>query len=71
MCDEVKLIPHVCVCVFFMQSGELEPLDLGLPISNLDGLRVVLDIAEHTPGKGKERTLNKTTEPKRVHALPS
>uniref|UniRef100_A0A3Q1GPE3 Regulator of G protein signaling 12b n=1 Tax=Acanthochromis polyacanthus TaxID=80966 RepID=A0A3Q1GPE3_9TELE len=35
-------------------SGESEPLDLGLPISNLDGLRVVLDIAEHTPGKGKE-----------------
>uniref|UniRef100_A0A3Q3WKF1 Uncharacterized protein n=1 Tax=Mola mola TaxID=94237 RepID=A0A3Q3WKF1_MOLML len=34
-------------------SGELEPLDLGLPISNLDGLRVVLDIAENTPGKGK------------------
>ncbi|XP_035515749.1 regulator of G-protein signaling 12-like isoform X2 [Morone saxatilis] len=32
-------------------SGELEPLDLGLPISNLDGLRVVLDIAEHSPGK--------------------
>uniref|UniRef100_A0A3B4T828 Regulator of G protein signaling 12b n=1 Tax=Seriola dumerili TaxID=41447 RepID=A0A3B4T828_SERDU len=27
-------------------SGESEPLDLGLPISNLDGLRVVLDIAE-------------------------
>uniref|UniRef100_A0A3P8TGY5 Regulator of G protein signaling 12b n=1 Tax=Amphiprion percula TaxID=161767 RepID=A0A3P8TGY5_AMPPE len=35
-------------------SGESEPLDLGLPISNLDGLRVVLDIAEHAPGKGKE-----------------
>uniref|UniRef100_A0A8C7HLD9 Regulator of G protein signaling 12b n=1 Tax=Oncorhynchus kisutch TaxID=8019 RepID=A0A8C7HLD9_ONCKI len=25
-------------------SGEKEPLDLGLPISNLDGLRVVLDV---------------------------
>lgn len=39
-----------------MQSGESEPLDLGLPISNLDGLRVVLDIADHTPGIGKEHT---------------
>lgn len=37
-----------------MQSGESEPLDLGLPISNLDGLRVVLDIAENTPDKGKK-----------------
>lgn len=36
----------------FPQSGELEPLDLGLPISNLDGLRVVLDAAEHAPSKG-------------------
>ncbi|XP_040891605.1 regulator of G-protein signaling 12b isoform X5 [Toxotes jaculatrix] len=36
-------------------SGESEPLDLGLPISNLDGLRVVLDIAEHTPGKDKQK----------------
>uniref|UniRef100_A0A3Q2UGT6 Regulator of G protein signaling 12b n=1 Tax=Fundulus heteroclitus TaxID=8078 RepID=A0A3Q2UGT6_FUNHE len=27
--------------------GESEPLDLGLPISNLDGLRVVLDIEEN------------------------
>ncbi|XP_034544378.1 regulator of G-protein signaling 12b isoform X3 [Notolabrus celidotus] len=36
-------------------SGEMEPLDLGLPISNLDGLRVVLDIAEHTPGKDKQK----------------
>ncbi|KAI4881216.1 hypothetical protein NFI96_033450 [Prochilodus magdalenae] len=34
-------------------SGEKEPLDLGLPISNLDGLRVVLEAAEHVPGKGK------------------
>lgn len=39
-----------------MQSGESEPLDLGLPISNLDGLRVVLDVAEHSPGKGEEHT---------------
>ncbi|XP_034390352.1 regulator of G-protein signaling 12b isoform X2 [Cyclopterus lumpus] len=37
-------------------SGELEPLDLGLPISNLDGLRVVLDIAENIPGKDKQKT---------------
>ncbi|XP_008276134.1 regulator of G-protein signaling 12b isoform X2 [Stegastes partitus] len=36
-------------------SGESEPLDLGLPISNLDGLRVVLDIAEHAPGKGDKQ----------------
>ncbi|XP_029950857.1 regulator of G-protein signaling 12-like isoform X1 [Salarias fasciatus] len=36
-------------------SGESEPLDLGLPISNLDGLRVVLDIAENAPGKDKQK----------------
>nr|XP_043872239.1 regulator of G-protein signaling 12-like isoform X2 [Solea senegalensis] len=36
-------------------SGESEPLDLGLPISNLDGLRVVLDSAEHTPGKADKQ----------------
>uniref|UniRef100_A0A3Q2D0I5 Regulator of G protein signaling 12b n=1 Tax=Cyprinodon variegatus TaxID=28743 RepID=A0A3Q2D0I5_CYPVA len=36
-------------------SGESEPLDLGLPISNLDGLRVVLDTEENTLGKGKKR----------------
>ncbi|KAK1791904.1 hypothetical protein P4O66_013885 [Electrophorus voltai] len=33
-------------------SGEKEPLDLGLPISNLDGLRVVLETAEHGTAKG-------------------
>ncbi|XP_076830938.1 regulator of G-protein signaling 12b isoform X2 [Brachyhypopomus gauderio] len=32
-------------------SGEKEPLDLGLPISNLDGLRVVLEAAEHGAAK--------------------
>ncbi|KAL2097424.1 hypothetical protein ACEWY4_006631 [Coilia grayii] len=32
-------------------SGGKEPLDLGLPISNLDGLRVVLDVADHAAGK--------------------
>lgn len=36
-------------------SGESEPLDLGLPISNLDGLRVVLDVAEQFPGKDKQK----------------
>ncbi|XP_034058304.1 regulator of G-protein signaling 12b isoform X4 [Gymnodraco acuticeps] len=36
-------------------SGEMEPLDLGLPISNLDGLRVVLDLAENTPAKDKQK----------------
>ncbi|XP_030287454.1 regulator of G-protein signaling 12b isoform X3 [Sparus aurata] len=36
-------------------SGEVEPLDLGLPISNLDGLRVVLDLAENTPGKADKQ----------------
>uniref|UniRef100_A0A3B5Q4H9 Regulator of G protein signaling 12b n=1 Tax=Xiphophorus maculatus TaxID=8083 RepID=A0A3B5Q4H9_XIPMA len=35
-------------------SGESEPLDLGLPISNLDGLRVVLDIEENAMGKGEK-----------------
>uniref|UniRef100_A0A673IQ32 Regulator of G-protein signaling 12-like n=1 Tax=Sinocyclocheilus rhinocerous TaxID=307959 RepID=A0A673IQ32_9TELE len=37
-------------------SGEKEPLDLGLPISNLDGLRVVLEVGDHVPGKGKIHT---------------
>ncbi|XP_041640864.1 regulator of G-protein signaling 12b isoform X2 [Cheilinus undulatus] len=36
-------------------SGDLEPLDLGLPISNLDGLRVVLDIDERTLEKEKQK----------------
>ncbi|CAL9700778.1 unnamed protein product [Knipowitschia caucasica] len=36
-------------------SGESEPLDLGLPISNLDGLRVVLDVADKFPGKDKQK----------------
>lgn len=38
------------------QSGEKEPLDLGLPISNLDGLRVVLELGDHVQGKGKMLT---------------
>ncbi|XP_061439846.1 regulator of G-protein signaling 12 isoform X2 [Rhineura floridana] len=33
-------------------NGEQEPLDLGVPISNLDGQRVILD--EKLPKKGKE-----------------
>ncbi|XP_077380721.1 regulator of G-protein signaling 12b isoform X2 [Festucalex cinctus] len=37
-------------------SGESEPLDLGLPISNLDGLRVVLDSADHMPGKAPSKS---------------
>ncbi|XP_070408158.1 regulator of G-protein signaling 12b isoform X2 [Nothobranchius furzeri] len=36
-------------------SGDSEPLDLGLPISNLDGLRVVLDLEENLPGKDKQK----------------
>ncbi|XP_064859533.1 regulator of G-protein signaling 12-like [Oncorhynchus nerka] len=46
-------------------SGEKEPLDLGLPISNLDGLRVVLDVADHTPGKDKP-----IGAPSKTHAPP-
>uniref|UniRef100_A0A671W7D0 Regulator of G protein signaling 12a n=1 Tax=Sparus aurata TaxID=8175 RepID=A0A671W7D0_SPAAU len=33
-------------------SGESEPLDLGAPISSLDGLRVVLERADPASGKG-------------------
>uniref|UniRef100_A0A3B5PQJ1 Regulator of G-protein signaling 12-like n=1 Tax=Xiphophorus maculatus TaxID=8083 RepID=A0A3B5PQJ1_XIPMA len=33
-------------------SGETEPLDLGAPISSLDGLRVVLERADPCSGKG-------------------
>lgn len=51
-----KLITRVRL---FPQRGELEPLDLGLPISNLDGLRVVLDTAEHAPSTGKGRALTR------------
>ncbi|CAK6962939.1 regulator of G-protein signaling 12b isoform X1 [Scomber scombrus] len=47
-------------------SGESEPLDLGLPISNLDGLRVVLDIAEHTSEKDKQKAA-----PSKSHVPPS
>ncbi|KAK3573212.1 hypothetical protein QTP86_015126 [Hemibagrus guttatus] len=44
-------------------SGEKEPLDLGLPISNLDGLRVVLEAAEHGAAKGKTHEPWKPLEP--------
>ncbi|XP_051755830.1 regulator of G-protein signaling 12 isoform X2 [Ctenopharyngodon idella] len=40
-------------------SGETEVLDLGVPISNLDGLRVVLERAD--PAKDKSKTLNSKT----------
>ncbi|KAI7810982.1 regulator of G-protein signaling 12 [Triplophysa rosa] len=39
-------------------SGEKEPLDLGLPISNLDGMRVVLEAADHIPGKDKQKLVS-------------
>ncbi|XP_042198835.1 regulator of G-protein signaling 12b isoform X2 [Callorhinchus milii] len=37
-------------------NGEDEVLDLGIPISNLDGMRVVLDVAEHSAGKDKQKS---------------
>lgn len=49
------------VCGLFSQSGETQPLDLGAPISSLDGLRVVLDKVETASGKGKT---TKTKPPK-------
>ncbi|KAM6132389.1 regulator of G-protein signaling 12 isoform 2-T2 [Pterocles gutturalis] len=36
-------------------NGEQEPLDLGVPISNLDGQRVVLDEKEPTKGRDKQK----------------
>ncbi|XP_015200309.2 regulator of G-protein signaling 12b isoform X1 [Lepisosteus oculatus] len=47
-------------------SGEKEPLDLGVPISSLDGLRVVLDVADHATGKDK----SKSVPVKQSHAPP-
>lgn len=44
---------HFCALILFFQSGESEPLDLGAPISSLDGLRVVLERGEPVSGKGK------------------
>ncbi|XP_038165053.1 regulator of G-protein signaling 12 isoform X2 [Cyprinodon tularosa] len=37
-------------------SGETEPLDLGAPISSLDGLRVVLEQADPCSGKEKSKS---------------
>ncbi|CAF94997.1 unnamed protein product [Tetraodon nigroviridis] len=37
-------------------SGETEPLDLGAPISSLDGLRVVLERADPVSGKDKSKS---------------
>ncbi|XP_073692473.1 regulator of G-protein signaling 12 isoform X2 [Garra rufa] len=48
-------------------SGETEVLDLGVPISNLDGLRVVLERAD--PAKDKSKTLNSKT-PAAKKSLP-
>ncbi|XP_026873042.2 regulator of G-protein signaling 12 isoform X1 [Electrophorus electricus] len=39
-------------------SGETEALDLGLPISNLDGLRVVLERADPSSSKEKSKTIS-------------
>lgn len=43
---------QVNVLIVLFQSGQSEPLDLGAPISSLDGLRVVLDRVETASGKG-------------------
>ncbi|XP_058251492.1 regulator of G-protein signaling 12 isoform X1 [Hemibagrus wyckioides] len=43
-------------------SGETEPLDLGLPISNLDGLRVVLESSEPSTSNEKSKTLPSKTQ---------
>ncbi|MCI4377548.1 hypothetical protein PGIGA_G00204850 [Pangasianodon gigas] len=43
-------------------SGETEPLDLGLPISNLDGLRVVLECSEPSSSHDKSKTLPSKTQ---------
>ncbi|XP_062850150.1 regulator of G-protein signaling 12 isoform X2 [Trichomycterus rosablanca] len=43
-------------------SGETEPLDLGLPISNLDGLRVVLETSDPSCSKEKSKTLPSKTQ---------
>ncbi|XP_072543936.1 regulator of G-protein signaling 12 [Salminus brasiliensis] len=43
-------------------SGETEALDLGLPISNLDGLRVVLERADPSSSKDKSKTMPSKTQ---------
>lgn len=42
--------------LYVFQSEETEPLDLGLPISNLDGLRVVLEHSEPSSSNGMPRS---------------
>ncbi|XP_031706681.1 regulator of G-protein signaling 12 [Anarrhichthys ocellatus] len=44
-------------------SGETEPLDLGAPISSLDGLRVVLDRIDPASGKDKSKSSSLKNHP--------
>ncbi|XP_037614688.1 regulator of G-protein signaling 12-like [Sebastes umbrosus] len=44
-------------------SGETEPLDLGAPISSLDGLRVVLERSEAASGKDKSKSSSLKNHP--------
>uniref|UniRef100_A0A665X7Z9 Regulator of G protein signaling 12a n=1 Tax=Echeneis naucrates TaxID=173247 RepID=A0A665X7Z9_ECHNA len=44
-------------------SGETEPLDLGAPISSLDGLRVVLEQVDPTTGKDKSKSCSLKNHP--------
>ncbi|XP_026176469.1 regulator of G-protein signaling 12-like isoform X2 [Mastacembelus armatus] len=44
-------------------SGETEPLDLGAPISSLDGLRVVLERADPASGKDKSKSSSLKSHP--------
>ncbi|XP_017292838.2 regulator of G-protein signaling 12 isoform X1 [Kryptolebias marmoratus] len=44
-------------------SGEAEPLDLGAPISNLDGLRVVLERADPCSAKEKSKSSSLKNHP--------
>ncbi|XP_039997439.1 regulator of G-protein signaling 12-like [Xiphias gladius] len=44
-------------------SGETEPLDLGAPISSLDGLRVVLERTDPASGKDKSKSSSLKSHP--------
>ncbi|XP_034757278.1 regulator of G-protein signaling 12 isoform X2 [Etheostoma cragini] len=44
-------------------SGETEPLDLGAPISSLDGLRVVLDRIDRASGKDQSKSSSLKNHP--------
>ncbi|XP_041842403.1 regulator of G-protein signaling 12 isoform X1 [Melanotaenia boesemani] len=44
-------------------SGDTEPLDLGAPISSLDGLRVVLEQADPCSGKDKSKSSSLKSHP--------